>query len=127
MSEDLWPLAFLFLVVLLLEGAMLGLSWVAGEKRVSRAGLEPFESGIVPVGDARLRLNMRFYVVAILFIIFDLEAVFLIAWAVAFREAGWYGYCAMLVFVFVLTVALVYEWKRGALDWGPRDRSGKRV
>ncbi len=127
MSENLWPLAFLFLIVLLLEAAMLGVSWVAGEKRVSRAGLEPFESGIVPVGDARLRLNMRFYVVAILFIIFDLEAVFLISWAVAFREAGWFGYGAMLTFVFVLSVALVYEWKRGALDWGPRDRSGRRV
>ncbi len=123
MTEDLWPLVFLFIVVLALEAAMLGLSWVAGEKRVGRAGLEPFESGIVPVGNARMRMSMRFYVVAILFVIFDLEAVFLIAWAVAFREAGWFGYVTMLVFVFVLTVALIYEWKRGALDWGPRDRS----
>ncbi len=122
MPEDVWPLALYLLAVLGLVAAMLGLSWVLGEKHVRRAGREPFESGIVPVGNARIRFSVRFYVVAILFVIFDLEAVFLFAWAISFREAGWAGYVGALVFIGVLAVALVYEWRRGALDWGPVPR-----
>jgi NADH-quinone oxidoreductase subunit A len=80
----------------------------------------PYESGILPTGSARLRIDVKYYLVAMFFVIFDLETVFLFAWAVAFRELGWAGYIEALVFIVVLVVALVYLWKVGALDWGTR-------
>ena len=87
------------------------------QHRREKATEQPFESGIVPVGDTHIRLAVHFYPVAIFFVIFDLEAIFIFAWAVAFREAGWLGYAEMLVFIGLLLVALVYLWKIGALDW----------
>ena len=77
----------------------------------------PYESGIVPLGTTRERFSMKFYVVAILFIVFDVEAVFLVPWAVAMRELGVAGFTAAMIFIFILTVGLIYEWKRGALEW----------
>jgi NADH-quinone oxidoreductase subunit A len=77
----------------------------------------PYESGILPLGTARERFSVKFYLVAILFIVFDLETVFLVPWAVAMRELGWGGFVAASIFVTVLTVGLVYEWKRGGLRW----------
>ena len=73
-----------------------------------------------PVGSARLRLSAQFYLVAMFFVVFDLESVFLFAWAVSFRQAGWAGYVEMAIFVAVLAVALVYLWRMGALDWGDK-------
>lgn len=93
-------------------------SYVAGERHTARAADEPFESGIVPVGLARLRLSAKFYLIAMFFVIFDVEALFLYAWAVAVREAGWVGYIEALIFIGILLVALVYLWRLGALDWG---------
>jgi len=78
---------------------------------------EPFESGIVPVGSSQLHYAVPFYLIAIFFVIFDLEAIFLFAWAIAFRESGWAGYIEMLIFIGVLVAALVYLWRIGALDW----------
>ena len=83
---------------------------------------EPFESGIVPVGSAPLRLSAQFYLTAMIFVIFDVEAAFLFAWAVACREAGWAGFIEALVFVGILLAALVYLWRLGGLDWAPRGR-----
>ena len=79
---------------------------------------EPFESGIVTVGLARLRLSAKFYLIAVFFVIFDVEAVFLFAWAVAFRELGWPGYIEAVIFIAILGAALAYLWRLGALDWG---------
>lgn len=78
---------------------------------------EPYESGIVPLGDARVRFSVKFYLVAILFIVFDIEVVLLIPWAVAMRVLGWEGFIAASIFLFILAVGLVYEWKKGALQW----------
>ena len=102
--------------------AMLLVSHYLGERRTGRGRQEPFESGIVPVGFGRFRLTAQFYVVAMLFVIFDMEVVFIIAWAIAFREVGWFGYGAAMVFLFILTAALIYEWRLGALEWGKKER-----
>jgi NADH-quinone oxidoreductase subunit A len=119
----LWGLAFYAVLVLGLCALMLGLSAILGERtRSTRATLEPFESGITHVGTARFRMPAKFYLVAVFFVIFDLEVVFILAWAVAARESGWPGYVEMLVFVGILLAALVYLWSQGALDWAPKPR-----
>ncbi|HEX7634510.1 MAG TPA: NADH-quinone oxidoreductase subunit A [Noviherbaspirillum sp.] len=121
-AASLWPLAVYFFLVIALMAGIMALSYVAGERHTAPAADEPFESGIVPVGFARLRLSAKFYLIAMFFVIFDVEALFLFAWAVAVREAGWAGYIEALVFVVILLVALVYLWRLGALDWGERGR-----
>jgi NADH-quinone oxidoreductase subunit A len=105
-------------LVLALVTAMLAASYVLGPRHRERATDDPFESGVVPTGGARLRLSVGFYVVAVAFLVFDLEAVFLFVWAIAARELGWAGYADASVFVAVLVAALVYLWRSGALDWG---------
>ena len=121
-GHSLWPFSVYFVAVIVLVAVMIGLSFILGQHHADRATGEPYESGIVPSGSAHIRLSAKFYLVAILFVIFDLEAVFIIAWAISFRETGWPGYVGVLVFIGVLVVALVYEWRVGALDWGPTGR-----
>src|ERR671931_2091853 len=125
-SLDLWPLAVYFAAVILLVMVMLGLSYLLGQQHRERATTEPFESGIVPVGYARFRLSADFYLVAMFFVIFDLEAVFIFAWAIAFREVGWAGYSEILVFIGILIAALIYLWRQGGLDWGTVRRTTYR-
>jgi NADH-quinone oxidoreductase subunit A len=119
---DLWPLAVYLVIVLALVVAMLGLSFVLGERHHERATDSPYESGILSQGSARVRLSAKFYLVAMFFVIFDLEAVFLFAWAVSVRETGWAGYSEAAVFIAVLLATLVYLSRVGALDW----RQGSR-
>jgi NADH-quinone oxidoreductase subunit A len=119
----LWPLAVYFAAVIVMVAGMLTLSYLLGERHQERATGEPYESGIVSTGSARLRFSAKFYLIAMLFVIFDLEAVFIFAWAVAFRELGWTGYLGALVFIGVLVAALIYEWRVGALDWGGRQKT----
>jgi len=121
-----WPLGVYSLLVILLAGAMLGLSYVLGERHKGRTTGEPYESGIVPTGSARLRFDVKFYRVATFFVIFDLEAAFIFAWALSVRELGWPGYIEVVVFVSILVVALVYLWRVGALAWGTGGRRSER-
>ncbi len=123
-DTSLWPFIVYFVAVLLLVATMLVLSWMLGERRTNKATNMPFESGIVSVGAPQIKMSVEFYLVAIFFVIFDLETIFIFAWAIAFFELGWQGYFAMLVFVMVLGVALVYEWRSGALEWGVKTRLG---
>ena len=123
-ANEIWPLAVYFAMVILLVVTMLVLSWLLGQRRREAATNDPFESGIVSVGDSQIRISVEFYLVAIFFVIFDLEAVFIFAWAIAFFELGWQGYLSMLVFIAVLVLALIYEWRSGALDWGNKTRVG---
>ncbi len=116
----LWPLAVYALAVLLLVGAMIGLSYVLGERHQERATGEPYESGILATGSARLRLKINYYLVAMFFVIFDLEAAFIYAWAVAFRQLGWVGLAEITIFIGFLLAGLVYLWRSGALEWGSR-------
>jgi len=128
MSETslLWPLVVYFSAIIFIVAAMIGLSYVLGERHREKATGEQYESGILPVGSARLRLSAKFYLVAMFFVIFDLEAVFIFAWALSVRELGWLGYIEILVFIVILLVALVYLWRLGALDWGSRTGRDKR-
>jgi NADH-quinone oxidoreductase subunit A len=103
--------------VVVTAAAMLGVSALLGQRHSEPATGQPYESGMVSTGSARLRVSVRFWLVAILFVIFDLEMVYVFAWAVALHEVGWAGYWGLLVFVMILGVALVYEWKMGILDW----------
>jgi len=119
-NNPLWPLAVYFFAIVVIVAAMIGLSYVLGQRHRERATAEPYESGVASTGTARVRFDIKFYLVAVFFLIFDLEAAFLYAWAVAVREAGWAGYVGVLVFTGVLAAALAYLWRLGALDWGKR-------
>jgi NADH-quinone oxidoreductase subunit A len=125
-AAPLWPLAVYFAAVVVLVAGMIGLSYVLGEHHKDRATGEPYESGIVSTGSARVRLSAKFFLVAIFFVVFDLEAVFIFAWAVAARELGWVGYAEVVVFIAVLLAALIYLAREGALDWGPTRRKPLR-
>jgi NADH-quinone oxidoreductase subunit A len=118
-KETLWTLGIYFVAVLLLVATMLAISHVLGERHNEHATGSPYESGILSEGSARVRLSAKFYLVAMFFVIFDLEAVFIFAWAVAARELGWAGYCEIFVFIAILAAALAYLWRLGALDWAP--------
>jgi NADH-quinone oxidoreductase subunit A len=113
----LWALGIYFVVVLLLVIAMLAISYVLGQRHTEHATGSPYESGIVSAGSAHVRLSAKFYLIAMFFVVFDLEAVFIFAWAIAGRELGWPGYWELLIFTGVLIAALVYLWRLGALDW----------
>ncbi len=113
-------LAAYFGAVLVLVAGMIAAAYVLGQRHSAPATRQPFESGIVTVGDARVRFPAQFYLVAMFFVIFDLEAVFIYAWAIAAREAGWAGYIEAMVFVVILLAALGYLWRIGALDWTQR-------
>ena len=115
--ETLTPFLFYASLVLAVVVTMLGLSFFLGQKINRKYKNTPFESGIISVGSAQFRISVHFYLTAILFIIFDLEVVFLFAWAVAVEQAGWPGFIEISVFIFILIVALVYLWRIGALDW----------
>ena len=117
-----WPLVVYFGAVVFLIAAMIGISSVLGPRHAAEATIEPFESGIVTVGYARFRFPAKFYLIAMFFVIFDLETVFIFAWAIAYRDTGWAGYIEVLVFIAILLAALVYLWRLGALDWAPESR-----
>lgn len=114
-----WPIVIYSVVVIVLVAGMLAVSSVLGERHREPATGAPYESGILSQGSAHLRLSAKFYLVAMFFVIFDLEAVFIFLWAIAGRELGWAGYSEVLVFIGVLAAALAYLWRVGALDWFP--------
>ena len=123
-SPLFWPLLFYAAIVFSLVGVILLVSHVLGGRHHERATNEPYEGGIVSTGSARLRFSSQFYLIAMLFVIFDVETVFIVSWAIAFQELGWYGYIGVLVFIAILVVVLIYEWRNGALDFGP---DGQRI
>jgi NADH-quinone oxidoreductase subunit A len=114
----LWPLALWLLIVALLMGAVIGLSSLLGPRgRALRRDL-PYESGIAPTPQPPMRFPVHFYVIALAFLVFDIEAAILFAWAAAARDVGWLGYVEALVFSIVLFAGLVYLWAKRAFDWG---------
>jgi NADH-quinone oxidoreductase subunit A len=112
---------FPILVFLAIAGgvsiAMVAASVVVARQRPNKEKLSPYECGFDPFEDARIRFDVRYYLVAILFIIFDLEVAFLFPWAVSLGDIGMFGFWSMVVFLAVLTVGFIYEWKKGALEW----------
>ena len=124
LNNSLWPFIIFAVIVVLLIGIMIGLSYLLGERHKEKTTDEPFESGIPPTGDARLRFSSSFYLIAMFFVIFDLDAAFIMLWAVSFRELGLPGYIGIVIFIAILMVLLVYELSVGAIDFGP---NGKRI
>lgn len=112
------PLLIHFLLAFGFAAAVVTLSWIIGYRRPTRAKLSPYECGMTPVGDARGRFSVKFYLVAMLFILFDVEAVFLYPWAVILRQLKMFGFWEMLVYIGIVLVGYFYIWKKGALDWG---------
>jgi NADH-quinone oxidoreductase subunit A len=119
---DFWSTAAYIGGVLFLLGFMLGIPWLLGGRAWGRAKNDPFESGVVSQGGARLRLSAKFYLVAMFFVIFDVEALYLYAWAVSVRESGWMGFAEAVLFIAILLAGLVYLIRIGALDWAPEQR-----
>jgi NADH-quinone oxidoreductase subunit A len=114
----LWPLAVYAVLVVLLAAAMIAVPYFLGERRRQRATEDPYESGMLPTGDSRLRFPASYYLVAMLFVIFDVESVFIYAWAVSARRTGWPALGQITLFIVLLLAALGYLWGVGALDWG---------
>jgi NADH-quinone oxidoreductase subunit A len=121
----MWPLLVYFVFVVILVAAVIAVSYLLGQRHSEPATGEPYEGGIVSEGSARVRFSLRYSLVAMFFVVFDLEAVFLFAWAGAARELGWSGYWAILLFVGTLAAALVYIWRIGALDWARKPRRSR--
>jgi NADH-quinone oxidoreductase subunit A len=125
---DYLPIAIMFLLAVVFAGASMLLGRLLSPSRPTAEKLEPYECGIVPLQEPVQRFPVKFYLVAMLFVIFDIEIVFLFAWAVRFDALGWYGMAAVGIFTLLLVETLVYVWKRGALDWNlPHRRRYRRV
>ena len=108
----------LFLIIALgLSAAFIVINFILSPKKPDPEKLSAYECGFEPFNDSRMEFDVRFYLVAILFIIFDLEIAFLFPWAISLGSIGLLGFCSMMIFLFILTVGFIYEWKKGALDW----------
>jgi NADH-quinone oxidoreductase subunit A len=125
-----------FLIHMILAGviatAIVTLSWLIGQRKPTRAKLSPYECGMTPVGDSRQRFSVKFYLVAMLFILFDVEAVFIYPWAVILRKfkaegQGHFGLWEMLVYIGIFLVGFFYVWKKGVLDWGEKSTGHDRI
>ena len=124
-TEVYFPVMLQAFVAMALAAGLLTVSYLLGKRVRNRVKDMPYESGIVPTGDARQRFSVKFYLVAMLFIVFDIEAIFLYPWAVVYRELKMPGFVEMLIFVVLLLSGFFYIWKKGALDWSGSDRHGK--
>lgn len=112
-----FPVLVLLFIALLTAAGLIFLSHHTGPKIYDKIKYSAYECGVDPLAPARVRVSVKFYLVALTFIVFDLEATFLYPWAILFRSLGWYGFFAMMFFLGMLAVGLVYEWKKGALEW----------
>jgi NADH-quinone oxidoreductase subunit A len=111
------PVLLFILFSTLLSAALPALSYLLGIKNGDHEKLSVYECGFLPYGDSRAKFEVRFFLVAILFIIFDLEIAFLFPWAISLGKIGIFGFTSMMIFLFILTIGFIYEWKKGALDW----------
>ncbi len=117
MLENYLPILIFLVMGVVFGVAPLVAGFVLGPRRPDSAKLSPYECGFEAFEDSRMKFDVRFYLVAILFIIFDLEIAFLFPWAIVLTEIGWFGFLAMAVFLLILVVGFAYEWKKGALQW----------
>jgi NADH-quinone oxidoreductase subunit A len=120
--ELYFPVLLQVVIAMAVATLMLGLSYILGKRVRDRVKDMPYESGMVPTGDARHRFSVKFYLVGMLFILFDIEAIFLYPWAVVFRELKMFAFVEMLVFVILILCGFFFIWKKGALDWSYSDR-----
>ena len=117
-----WAFAVYVIGAICICLTMIGVAALLGGRAYGRAKNRPFEAGIDSVGNARLRFSAKFYLVAMFFVIFDVEALYLFAWSVSVRESGWVGFIEATIFITLLLVGLIYLWRIGALDWAPKKR-----
>ena len=119
--NEFLPLLILLVIAVVLAGTLVGLSWILGPKKPSAAKLAPYECGVSPVGSARERFPVKFYLIAMLFIVFDIETVFLYPWAVTYRQVPHLRQIIelveMITFIIILFVGYIYVWKKGAFEW----------
>ena len=126
-TEVYFPVLVQGIIAVGLAAVLIVISYALGKRVRNKIKDTPYESGITPTGDARGRFSVKFYLVAMLFILFDIEAIFLYPWAVVYRELKMFGFIEMLVFVVLILSGFFYIWKKGALDWAHSDRdSGKQ-
>src|SRR5215469_11238337 len=125
-TELYFPVLVQAIVAMALAAGLLTVSYLLGKKVRNRVKDMPYESGITPTGDARERFSVKFYLVGMLFILFDIEAIFLYPWVVVFRELGMFGFVQMLIFVILILSGFFYIWKKGALDWAEKALSGHK-
>ena len=118
-TQLLWPLVLYGIAVILLVVGMLAIAYLIGERHKETATDEIYESGIKVTGSARLRFPVHFYLVTMFFVIFDVAAVFIIAWSISIHQVGWTGYTTIAIFIGIIASVLLYIWKMGALDFGP--------
>ena len=117
MLKGYFPILLFFILSGITVVGMVFLSWFMGRSRSSSAALTPYECGMEPVGDAEKKFSIRFYVIAMLFIIFDIEAAFLYPWALIFKQQILFAFVEMMVFIAILFIGYIYLWKKGALEW----------
>jgi NADH-quinone oxidoreductase subunit A len=125
-TELYFPVLLQALIAMALAAGLLTVSYLLGKKVRNRVKDMPYESGIVPTGDARQRFSVKFYLVGMLFILFDIEAIFLYPWVVVYRELKMFGFVEMLIFVILILSGFFYIWKKGALDWAEKALSGRK-
>ena len=116
----LWPMGLFFGCSAAVVILLIAVSSLIGQRHTGRVTGEPYESGMPLTGDARMRFSIKYYLVAMFFVIFDIEALFIFAWSVSARRLGWSGYIVIVIFIGILLVALMYLWRLGALDWGSK-------
>ena len=115
--KDYFPIILFLIIALVLSTAFIVVNFLFSPKKPDPEKLSAYECGFEPFNDSRMEFDVRFYLVAILFIIFDLEIAFLFPWAISLGSLGVLGFWSMMIFLFVLTIGFIYEWKKGALDW----------
>jgi len=125
-TEVYFPVLVQGILAIIIAAALIILSYALGKRVRNKIKDTPYESGITPTGDARSRFSVKFYLVAMLFIVFDIEAIFLYPWAVVYRELKMFGFIEMLVFVVLILSGYFYIWKKGALDWSGSDLSRRK-
>lgn len=121
-GQSWFPVVLQILIAMAVASAMIGFSYLLGKKVKNKVKDTPYESGMAPQGDARHRFSVKFYLVAMLFILFDIEAIFLYPWVVVFKELRMFAFVEMLLFVVLILCGFFYIWKKGVLDWS-EDRS----
>ncbi|MGD0359370.1 MAG: NADH-quinone oxidoreductase subunit A [Bryobacteraceae bacterium] len=125
-AETYWPVLLQALIAMAVAAGMIGISYILGHKVRNRVKDMPYECGITPTGSARERFSVKFYLVGMLFILFDIEAIFLYPWAVVYRELKMFAFFEMLVFIALVLAGFFYIWKKGALDWSGAGQPPKR-
>src|SRR5512147_1054811 len=125
-TELYFPVLVQAVIAMGLAAGLLTVSWLFGKRVRNRIKDMPYESGIAPTGNARERFSVKFYLVGMLFILFDIEAIFLYPWAVVYRELKMFAFVEMLIFMALVLAGFFYIWKKGALDWSGSDRPGRK-